>query len=207
LIIKMRINNKIALTLVELLLATALTGIIMLGIVGFSIAIKGFQESGSKAMILTMKINAAMSNIAKDAYFAVGDTTNSGVRTYQDGLAQSICFRQDRNNPVTPEVYTDDTWVCYYHGFSFGLKRYDDPNEVEVPCRPAINNCGSAEKISDVFDLEENIFFNIVEDSQGRLQYIEIQLVGLYDKDEIYDPINNPRDSLLTRISPPGHGR
>jgi len=99
-------------TLIELLIASILIGIVMIGVLAFNLSIKRIQESTDKDTLIMMRTQASLTRMARDASMAIGDTTDRGIIILPEGALTSVSFRHDRNN--TPSDYTDDTWVIYY---------------------------------------------------------------------------------------------
>jgi len=90
-------------TLTELLVSTALIGIVMLGVVSVEYASKRSQENMSRKSIVTTRTSAMLLHIVKNAALAVGDVIDVGIRIRTTGGINSryACFRQDI--PQTPE--------------------------------------------------------------------------------------------------------
>lgn len=195
-------NPKNGLTFTELLVASILIGIVMIGIASFSFVVKQIQGATNRSALLSMRLGGAINYIRRDALLAVGDPSSPGIDTYSAGADRSICFRHDTNNPAS---YADDTWVCYYYGPPANvLKRCDNPI-----IRPPTTNgqCDAAPDVRQFIFLSNIDFFSIVNDGNGRLDYIEITLTSRYDSGNPAHPVNNPEHTLTTRVSPPGHGR
>ena len=89
----------------ELLIATLLLGIVMVGIASVDYAANQVQLKSSRSAILAMRTSATLLDISKNAGPVMGDQNNSGV--------SGNCFRQDLNATPTPSIYTDDSWICY----------------------------------------------------------------------------------------------
>ena len=196
-------NSKNGLTFTELLVASILIGIVMIGIASFSFVVKQIQGATNRSALLSMRLGGAINYIRRDALLAVGDSSSRGIRTSSTGQDRSICFRHDTNNPVS---YADDTWVCYCYGPPDDvLKRCDNP--AAVPPQNDNQCTTGATDVRQFSFLSDIDFFNIVNDSDDRLDYIEITLTSRYDSGNPAHPVNNPEHTLTTRISPPGHGR
>jgi len=209
------------LTLTELLVASVMIGIVMMGVAAFAISIKQFQGSTNKVAFLTMQGKKTMALMVNDAMQAIGDNedcgkTNDagadvdcgwGVRYYSNSTRQSICFRHDRAE--TPNDYTDDDWICYMHDGSYGINRCNTMIKAEVPfVSGGSEKC--TEGYSDVITLAKpdgNNFFQIVEDGDGRLQHIEFNLILKSKYDNSAHPVTNPEITLFSQVSPPGHSR
>jgi hypothetical protein len=197
--------------LTELLVASALVGIVMLGIVSFSVAIRQMQGSTSKTVLLSMRVKATLAQMADDAMLAVGDQTNRGVTTDTSGDDRSICFRKDGGDPA---LYSDDKWARYYKDGSDKLYRCVECTEpLGASCRVpvnSLNDCGNTPGRKYLLDLNDSTFtnfFNVQNDASGRLDYIELILNGVYDRSKTIHPVDNPEFLVTTRISPPGHSR
>jgi Tfp pilus assembly protein PilE len=189
-------------TLTELLVASVLVGIVMIGVASFSISIKHLQNSTNKSTIMEMKTKSAMARVVKDAYLAVGDIMNPGIVAYSAGQNLSICFRQDVNNPSS---YADDIWKCYFRGASNDLLACNvPPQTVPVQSLGHCNGGGSAELLLEIAP-SQNVFYQLMETPSGQLEYVQMSLAGIFDQTAAAHPILNPTHTLITQISPPGH--
>jgi hypothetical protein len=198
----MRLNPKDGLTFTELLVASILIGIVMIGVASFSFVVKQMEGATNKSTLLSMRLSGAMSQMRQDALLTVGDSSSAGIQTYSNGAIRAICFRHDVNNPAS---YADDTWACYYYGNPDDvLKRCDNPPTVPPT---SDGQCNAAPDVRQFISLSNIDFFNIVYDSDGRLDFIEMTLTSLYDLSQSVHPVNNPEQTLTTRVSPPGYGR
>lgn len=193
-------------SLTELLVATILIGIVMVGVASFSSVVKQLQSTTDRSTILHLKTSAAMSFIRKDALLATGDPSSPGIEPYNNGTVRSICFRQDVNDPTS---YAEDIWVCYgYGGTMDKLKRCYDVPPANVPVQNEAD-CNAAAETGGYVDyhLSDPDFFTVVNDADGRLQYIQITLAAVYDETAPAHPVTNPEYVLTAQISPPHHGR
>ena len=198
-------------TLTELLVASTMIGILMIGTVSFSFAIKRLQNSTNRSAILAMKMNAAMAEISQDATLAVGNAADQGVYAWTNNKdTNSICFRQDL--PNTPWNYTDDAWVCYFHDGSFDIQRCPGTTHSFPPACTMRSQCCAdvpSSKQTQLLSITKSVseYAEIVNDINGRFEYIKLNLTSRYDKNSPIHPITNPQYTLTTRISPPGHSR
>jgi len=195
----MNIKNSNGLSLTELLIASAIIGIIMSGVAVFTISVKQLQTTSQTTSYTNLKLTALMKTIRTDAELTIGDPTNSGIRTNTAGSTRSICFRHDQQN--TPQSYADDIWVCWYHHNSApGIRRcYNTPAANVPPTTTAM--CDSAASERDYFELANINFFELMTDTDGRLNYITISL-SAHDTNMAYDALKNPNITLVTNISP-----
>jgi len=204
----MHIHKKSGITLTELLVASVLIGIVMIGVASFGVSIKQLQGSTNKSAIIAMRVRATMPRLIKSAYLATGNQTDEGIWEDGNGANKGLCFRNDENTPPTPDSYADDTWICYFRGGNRDLFLCDqDP--VDRPPVGTGNECDFGGGAQLLLELETGAgdYYQIVRDGEGRIDYVEFTLQALYDQQSAYHPIDNPRYTLTTQISPPGHGR
>lgn len=198
-------------TLTELLVASTMIGILMVGTVSFSFAINRLQKSTSRSTKLAMKMKVAMAEISQDAMLAVGNAADRGVYAWTNNKdANSICFRQDI--PDTPWNYTDDVWVCYFHNDSFDIQRCSGTTHSFPPACTMRSQCCAdvpLSKQTQLLSIAASVseYAEIVNDINGRFEYIKLNLTSRYDKNSPIHPITNPQYTLTTRVSPLGHSR
>ena len=199
------IRTQSGLTLTELLVASVLVGIVMLGAVSVDYAIRNSKLGSSRAEVLSKEVGATILNITRDAMLTAGDNSATtwqarGIYTYDVGdNFKTICFRQDANS--TPADYSDDPWACYSHGNDLDIYR----------CTTAANpsfagwlNCSTTGR--KLLHVIQNDFFTVVEVS-NRIQSIDVSLSARADPNSPQNPITNPGYSLQSSISPPALSR
>ena len=204
---KIKIVNKNGITLTELLVASILIGIVMIGVASFSVSLQQFQNSTNRTTILAMKTMTAMNRLTRDAYLAVGDETNRGIVDRAIPKRNSLCFRHDTTNPSS---YTDDTWTCYYFDIPSNLLYLCTVPTAEANVPP--NNAGQCDgagtrRLLLELNPAQGVFYQIIENSDGRLESIRITLSSIFDSTLASHPITNPVYTTTTQISPPGHSR
>lgn len=216
------ILKRNGITLTELLVSSILIGIVMIGVASFGVSISNIHNSTNRAAVLTMRTNAVMARIVRDADLAVGNNENCGqsdatlncgwgVRTWSQGTSLSICFRQDI--PGTAGDYTDDTYRCYY-------RRGGGPNRNLMLCGDRVGNivktqggggvsgCNTPpDRFLLALDPADDIFFNVVQGPNNSLDYIEITLSTRWDPTIAVHSITNPNYTITTRVSPIGHSK
>lgn len=208
-------HNTSGITLTELLVASVLVGIVMLGVAGFSVSIKQMQASTNQTTVLAMRARAALARMVKDASLAVGDNENCGteglgsgnvdcglgIRWVPIGPPPAICFRHDRSG--TPDNYVDDSWVCYTLRGSYDLSRCDGMLKANIT-----SNCTGAANVTEMIQLakpEGFVFFNVIQNGNGRIEYVEFIIRARPKFDQPADPITNPETLITTRVKPQGH--
>lgn len=206
----MQIHKKKAITLTELLVSSILIGIVMLGVMAVSYAIKSMQDMTNKGAILSMRTTATMNHISKNVALAIGYQDDPGIVVNivldKDGNvlpreAQWFAVRQESG--VDPLSYTDDQWVVYYKD-GHQLKSCTQKDVNQLP------NCSSPFKVisQDIVDTEFEFVHPVdstVTPSGNPEFYLRIYLKTQYDPDGTFDLINNPSQEVTSRISPLGH--
>jgi hypothetical protein len=205
-VVEMNIRTQNALTLTELLVSTILMGIVMGGVAAFSLFVKQSRDSTGAGTILAVQTATAMHYLVQDANKAVGDNSNRGVIS-DSPVLRSVCFRHDASNPA---VYTDDTWACYwYDAPSNGLWKCADRNAIATVPPADFADCqiGTGEVKLVTLDPAVPGYFNVVNDANGRFDYVDITLNTIANPGQAANTIANPTYQLFTRVSPPAHGR
>ena len=189
----MKIHAPTALTLVELLVATAIIGIVLIGVVSVDYAIRQSEQTASHSTLVSMRTSMAMSRITKDAALAAGDLSNPGIYTYESALPlrRTLCVRQDVNDP---NIYTDDTWICSTQGTDTDLYRCTET-------APAVDPCQASNPARELL-LPKIVLLDFNDPLADH--YIEVTLTYRYDNSVPENPITNPEEILTTRIIPSG---
>jgi len=199
-------------TLTELLVASVMIGVVMMGVASFAVAIKNLHRSTDKTVIISLRTKAAMARITGDATLAVGHEGNRGIIPFSGGTHLSICFRHDTNN--IPGDYLDniDGWECYYRNSANNdLMICGGPRLLAGV--PVTTDVGGAQAcatgvVGDEFilalDPADNVFYTIVE-TGGRLDFVDITLSTIFDDARAFHDVNNPRYSTNTQVVPFGH--
>jgi len=199
--------TKQGLTLTELLVASTLMGIVMIGVASYSLNTKQLHSSGGMANILAIRMTAIMKMIEEDAIMAIGDTTaysgssGSGIRTRPPGggSRRKICFRHDVNK--TPDRYNDDEWMCYC------IRRTGPPILRQWPDgQPNGNSCPDNNDTRQLITLNDRDFFNVVPNHDSP-EYVDITLDACYDPTVACHPIDNPQKIITTRVVPASHSQ
>ncbi|VAX34810.1 hypothetical protein MNBD_UNCLBAC01-1574 [hydrothermal vent metagenome] len=199
----MRWGNR-GLTLTELLVSTALIGIITLGVVAFSISMKGIQESTNKTTLLNMQVIAVMTNIKRDAFLAVGNQADPGILVEFSTPANNnwIAFRQDQNVPPTPADFSDDVWVIYIRDLTADTLRTCTKTSAPTSAASILDSSCSAANALELSSHIENVMFELI--TAGRFN-VDIMVQVRFTPGTVVNPIDNPEYILSDQISPPGH--
>ncbi|NTV28883.1 MAG: hypothetical protein HGA80_02260 [Candidatus Omnitrophica bacterium] len=103
-------------TLSELLIATLIVSIMVVGIGSTNFAVHRMDKDSHRSAALSIQMLSLAENFRKAAESATGDRNDPGVLINNTGtVANYICFRQDVQPPgvPTPADYSDDTWQCF----------------------------------------------------------------------------------------------
>ncbi|GEM_PF-1284501 len=206
----MRIKEQKAITLTELLVASILIGIVMVGVMAVSYAIKSMQDTTNKGAILSMRTTATMNHISKNVALAIGYKDDPGivVDIVLDGhgevdpaLAEWFAVRQGSGVDFTR--YDDDIWVVYYkENYQLKFCTQDDVN--------LLPDCSGPFKVvsQDIIDTEFQFSHEMDPDltlSGNPEFYLRVYLKTQYDPGGAFDLIDNPHQEVTSRISPLGH--
>ena len=202
------------LTLTELLVATILVGIVMMGVVSFSYSIKRMQGTTDKRVLLGIRTAAAMNHIRKNVSLAVGYKNDSGIiqgaGDQVDGEPMDwISFRQDRQQ--TPDDYTDDVWVIYripigaHELLVCEQKTTEQGGQGPVPLIKE-GPCANDQAIVLSKELEKAVF-QVTKDYSNEVLnfYIDITLKTRFFPKGEESALSNPSYEISTRIFPQQH--
>ena len=206
-LIKINIRNKKGLSLTELIVASVLISIVMVGVISFSSSIKQMQNTTTNSTVPSVRLSSLMFEITQDATLAIGDDSDTGIQWDDTNNPRYLCFRQDKdlagNTLDTPENYADDRWVCYIMDTTDWLihKCLDtDPAQCQDgTTTPQFQN------LLELSHTQSDFF--IVELTASKIDYINILLITSADPSAAHHPITNPEFQLTTNINPPGLSR
>ena len=100
-------TNEKALTLTELIMASAVVGIVMMGVVSSDYAIRKHSDAAFNGAILSVNTQGILNHITNNAYQANGSTGNPGIVIGTGGNGVSVNTFAIRINSVGP------VWICY----------------------------------------------------------------------------------------------
>ena len=192
---KSRIGSKQGLSLIELIIASVMVGICLLGILGVDFAIRGSRQSAASDARLAMQTWATVTHITSNAKQAVGNATDMGIKA--DELNNYLCVRHNQTQDPS-----NDIWVCYS---KFANQIHTCERAAVGPCNVSDESIGTyATKDACVTDCD--LFtYNIVADSINQRLYLELSLTNRPDPTAPSDPTHNPDYTVQTRVSPDGH--
>ena len=212
-------NN--GLTLTELLIASIVVGIVMVGVAAYSTSIKNVQDTTIKAARVNLQLSSALKMMKNDLSLATGNITDYGIQYDANAPGGTvICARQDDDS--TPADFTDDMWICWFKGNGAGnpLRRCVDVPQGNVTASTAVptttftnGDCNQANRgIRDFFPLAASslpggLHFDADPLGTGLLEYIEAELVLRADIGSAAHPLRNPEHTVSTKVNLPLHSR
>lgn len=214
---KDRPNYK-ALTLIELLVSTALIAIVMLGSMSVDYAIRSAQQNASRTSALYSETSAALMSIVNDGLMAVGNPAFPGIDYDEtDAVDQHICFRHDVDND--PANFANDRWVCYTSEAGvIGIRNIWHIWRCDQLINP-VQSCptaGTGRIIIQEFirngylgggASDNNHFFQVILNASNQLERIDVFLTSRVDTTQNAHPINNPEFTVNSSVNPPGISR
>ena len=187
-------------TLTELLIASALVGIVTLGLVAAEQAVRTSRVSSSSDSQLSAKLQATMIQLSRDASQTVGDANDTGIWQFSSANDNTVCFRQAAGDPNS---YSDDPWFCWWADKLTGnLWSCGNLLDQHTSCQ------GLPANQKHLWGtLSDTNFYSLVNNSQGQIDHIQLNLVSRYDTTKAVHPITNPDYTLSAEINPPGLSR
>ena len=106
-------KNRIGLTLVELLLAILLLGLIFLAVSSLYITSQRFYFTTSERLILSAELQYAMKHIYNNAMRGIGDINSPAIQVPN---IYTVNIDRNTNDPLTSGNYTDIVTYTYVRG-------------------------------------------------------------------------------------------
>ena len=167
----MGILFKHSITLVELLLAVALIGLLIVGISSLDSFARLNLITSDRRVQLQNELTLVLEDMSRSIFRATGNNIDRGIASIPNGFQ----VRVDNNN--TPEDYTDDDWIDY----TLSGNR--------------INKDAASLNTRDIIISPGGFNFTILDQGIG----IEISLVGRFDPTQNVS-IDNPGLEMRTKI-------
>lgn len=202
----MKSSKRRGITLTELLVAGILIGIVMVGVIAVSFAIKKMQETTNKSALLAMRATAVVTHMTKNVAMAVGYKDDPGIVVDEDSSKQWVSIRQESGTDVSR--FNDDNWFIYYTDIDPGLGDHrlywcvqDDGDGSEPD-----TGGGCAKSSSKVISQDlVGAHFELFSDSDNFAFFLRVELNARYDPTQDEDAVNNPGFKVNSQMSPAGH--
>ncbi len=182
------------LTLMELLIAAALVGLVLMGTLAVDVAMRRSRVTAEEDALLAMQTSALFLRIARDAELAVGDADSAGI---DDTIGGALCIRKNEDasgNPTDPNTYADDTWVCYWR----------EGDAVHRCLKDAATGPGACQATDPVAGYVTDFTYSFVANPPTDL-YLDLSISNRPDRNADADPATNPEYTIHSRIIPIGH--
>jgi prepilin-type N-terminal cleavage/methylation domain-containing protein len=208
------------LTLVELLITTAIVGMIMLGMVSIDYALRSNEQQQTRSALVSLRTSAAMFDIVNTASQAIGDASPAAVTprciryaNLTTDNSNYICINRDLNATPTPGDYSDDTWTCY-------TREATDLHKCGFVSANGPASCTSGSKIAgsdrvigtvttDVFAAPDTPI--LIDDNVTKDFYFQITLKNRYDPTlatyaavVAQEFLTNPKLKMTSQVVPSG---
>ncbi|OGX07836.1 MAG: hypothetical protein A2Z88_08715 [Omnitrophica WOR_2 bacterium GWA2_47_8] len=216
----LKLRTKSGLTLIELIIASILMGLVMMGVISLDYAMRRTYRVSAMSADVSTRISGAMVHIFNRASLAVGMSTDLGLWPFEDASVRGLVLRQDRNN--TPGDFTDDTWIRYIHNKSGGgagdiyyCEIISDFTNVHITpgAPPALDatvydpaSCvGTQYFLTHVYPATTFTTYTLINDPGNFEFYLQVDMTGRNSDTDPVDPIKNKEYKLSTRVTPLGH--
>ena len=190
--------RKTGFTLVELMIAVSLVGMIILVITAVDLASRRFVQSSNYEAKVQNSVSPILEMMVKDIARAYGQSANPGIKDTSGNSiftgSQRIEIRQLDSAPATYSDYTDDAWRAYgFDSTSKEIRRYDTCNSAG---NDKCNAWGPAYEV-----LAKNI--TVCNFTRSDITApVSIGLTALHDAAVEADTNTNPQVTLETSIFP-----
>ncbi len=198
-------TKSAGLTLTELIVATAVLGIAMLGVFAVDYAIRSTRANSATSSQLSMQAAAVLMEITNALNHMTGKRWDgsAGNQTNQEGFfggnstcfghnCVTVCARYDADND--PNTFTGDRWKCFQQDeLSKILYRCDLADLTALPC--AQNNTNY------LVTLPSSGFYSTYRDADGRLEHVKI-IIGVGSALG-GNPLTNPNYAIDADVYPP----
>jgi len=102
-------KNKSAITLLELIIAISLLGVVALAFTSIQNFARYHAIGSERRAKVQNELSFVLQHIAKNVQRATGDSSHQPIVLVSNGFG----VRVDTNSPPTPSNYSDDTWYNY----------------------------------------------------------------------------------------------
>lgn len=199
------------LTLIELVVAAVVIGIITMGIFAADYAIRTTQSNSFRSNYLNMKVASVIMEMSQAAKKVTGHRWDgqTGLQYQAEGIyiddwnnPKAICFRYDEDN--NPNSYTGDHWQCFSRpNASYSIYRCEVNESTDVTTAVP---CATTNANFLIQPTTATFIFPVREGGSptGRWDYIQLTINTRFNPSASYDPLTNPQLEMSTLIYPPG---
>jgi prepilin-type N-terminal cleavage/methylation domain-containing protein len=193
-------QNQRGLSLTELLVASAMIGIVTLGMTGFTVMFTTMERTSEGAGSGAIQVTGAASALRRDIQAAIGDRNNPGILF--DDNRQILVMRHEVG--LDPANYLNDTWVCWVVNGRL-LQRTVDPislaTQVNPPTPTTVAQCQDRGQTRTYLTTPVQNFFEVVVNGT-RIDFVTLNLTYRLDPAAAADPMANPETTFTTSVNP-----
>jgi len=185
------LRKTCGLSLIELLVTMILMSLVLIGLFSIDLFSRDQVLSSDRRVKVQNEISYAIEYMSKFVQQSVGDFNNPPIKRYPDSGPQTgFKVNVDLNNPQTPGVLSDDTWVIFYLSAN------------TLNALQGVTTDILSARISGVFDPnvmpespDKGFYVSITDQGMA----VDIGLVGRYDPTAASTPVN-PQIAMKTRL-------
>jgi len=184
------ILNRKGITFIELLAASIITGIVMIGFASMDISLRNAYEGTSKGTLVASKAAAVMHHISRRILEASGSSADTGfsIATAPDRL----WIRSD-GAAKTPSNYSDDSWYLYKHDSAASTITYCSTAGKNLDCQTTLQTFSNITTFTPT----------LLNDPATYQFAISILLTSRYDASSAADPLANPEYTVTSTFNLP----
>jgi len=205
-------SPRAAMTLTELLVASIIVGLIIVGVFSVDHAMRSSREIATKTAQAQMQLSAAILRINQAAMKTTGHLSSTAsweeegiFVSHINNVGDTICFRYDADD--IPENYDGDHWRCFQQDLLSTSSHWQEIWTCDIAVDPYSMPCATTDAANLIlprFHYNLTDYFTIQRDTNSRIEYVEIELRTRPFPAKSVNPMTNPEISLTTRIRPPG---
>lgn len=184
-----KLTNSSGLTFTELLAASIITGIVMIGVASMDISLRNAFEGTSKSSIVASRVSVVMHNISRHILEASGNPTSPGASV----AASPGRLWVRRDAPATPSNYADDTWYVYQHDPIQSTVKYCTTTSSATNCITEL------QKFQNITTFEPTLQNN----AATNLFSVKIKLIGRFNATQPVDALTNPEYTVTSVFNLP----
>lgn len=182
-----KVRDK-SITLIELLVAMAMLGILILGFSSIDLFSRYHALSSERRAKLQNEVSYALAHMNKNVAQGMGNVAQPPL----EAIANSgFRVRVDRNIPPTPQILTDDTWLNYTLSNNTLSFTWDSNTE-------PLSNYIVSGVVSGIMPSDPDtggFYINLTENGS----VIEVGLVARFDP-AVAKSVDNPQVAMKTRL-------
>jgi len=147
-------KNRIGTTLVELMLAVLLLGVIFLAVSALFVTSQRFHFTSNEKVIASYELQYAIEHIYKNAMQGIGDVSTPPITvTVVPSTSSTLSININTNDPLTSSNYGNVTTYTYTYTQSDGVLNFNDGSSTESLV-PKVTVTSDA---AEIFSLEGNL--------------------------------------------------